>query len=339
MLRDKDPRFKGLEIKIGVMVAAALAGIVIIIALVGIEKDLFSAKYRVYFVTNSGSGFMQGMPVKLSGFRIGRVKGLELTGDARVKVTLEINRKYEKWIRDGSRARLAKEGFIGDSFVEMTTGSGRVIAQGEMIPYEKAGGIEELVEQAKPVLNEVKDIIHYANSPEGDIKVTLKNIRELTGELKETRRTFEATLKETSAVIRNADRLVGNLDEKSSNTLGSAERAMRNVEALTERIGPVMTRIEAIAERTDSASARLPDSIDKMDRILENVRAVSDVLAGEAPRMREILINSEEAAREGKRIVKGVRQSWPVRLMVPEPSEPGLVPLDGYLFERGADEG
>ncbi len=50
------------------------------------------------------------MAVKLRGFNIGKVEKLELTDDARVKVTLSILRSHMKWVKSDSKARLLKEG-------------------------------------------------------------------------------------------------------------------------------------------------------------------------------------------------------------------------------------
>lgn len=119
---DKDKRFKNLEIKLGVMVLVAIIGIAVVFVLLGLERDIFTPKYRLRFVTESGSGFVEGMPVKLSGFKIGRVRSTELTEGANVLVTIEINKRYQKWIRADSKVHLAKEGYIGESYIEVTTG-------------------------------------------------------------------------------------------------------------------------------------------------------------------------------------------------------------------------
>ncbi|MBI1911322.1 MAG: MCE family protein [Deltaproteobacteria bacterium] len=332
-IKEKDSRFKYLEVKVGIMALIAIIGIIILIVLVGREKDLFTPKYRLHFVSMSGTGFTEGMPVKLSGFKIGRVKSIELTDDAKVKVTTEINKKYERWVREGSKARLSKEGLIGESIIEVTVGNpaGKVFADGELIPFEKTGGIEELVEEAKPVLEEVKEIIHYANSPEGDIKQALGNIKDLTAELKETRKTIEITLKKTN-------NLIDNVNSKTAPAADSALKIMKNLEGVSERIGPVMTRIEGITVKADTVAEKLPATLDKFEKTVNNIKNITDTFAGETPRMREMLINADDTLRDGKTIMRGVKQSWPVRLMVPQPKDPGLVPLDGYLFDRRMNE-
>lgn len=323
---EKDPRFRNIEIKTGVLVLSAIAGIIAVIILIGMERDLFTKKYRISFISESGAGFVKGMPVKLSGFKIGRVRSMELAGDARVEIVAEINRKYEQWIREGSKARLVKEGFIGDAFVEMTSGDPqkRKLADGDTVPYEKTGGIEELVKEAKPMLKEIKEIIGYANSPEGDIKVILGNIRGLTGEMQRSGKTITETVKEMSAAVSDARALTHRLNERSGPIMDDA--------------GRVMERLDSITLKAGEAVRTLPETTEKMEKILDNVEGLTGMLFSERKRIRRLLIEAEGAARDGGEIARGLKGSWPVRLVVPERAAPELVPLDGNLFERKKDE-
>lgn len=332
-IEEKDRRFRNLEIKVGAMAIVAIAGVILLVVLVGLQKDLFSAKYDLYFVSPGGSGLMEGMPVKLSGFKVGKVRSIELTEDARVKVTAEINRKYEKWIKTDSMASLSKEGFIGDPFIEISVGTSgaNVLKDGEMVRFEKTGGIDELIEEAKPVLMEIKEIIHYANSPDGDIKVTLGNIRQVTTDLKETSADIKAAINEAHGIIKK-------LDSRSAPVIESAGRAMKNLEGITLRLDPVMTKIEKIAGDTEKVTARLPQTSEKLEKAIDNVKSLTDPLAGEGPRLRSIIRETQSTLKDTREVVKGVKESWPVRLMVPAPRSPELVPLEGTIFKRTVDE-
>ncbi|MBI5641894.1 MAG: MCE family protein [Deltaproteobacteria bacterium] len=333
-IKQNDPRFKNLELKTGIMVAVAVLGIVAVFIMIGLEKDLFTTKYRLHFTSESGSGFVEGMPVKLSGFKVGRVKKIELTEDAKVRTVTELNKKYEKWIRHGSVARLSKEGLIGDPYVEITVGDGtkRTFADGDSIPFEKAGGMEELITEMKPILTEVKDIIHYVNSPDGDIKVMLGNLKDLTSEVKETRKTLDQTLRDASAAVKNADRLVINLNDKSSSAIENVNRAFLRLE-------PIMVKIENITDKAGAAAEKFPATVEKIDRIADNVKILTDGLVGETPRIREILINADETLRESKTMIKGVKESWPLRLMAPPAKSPELIPFDSFLLDNNGHNG
>ncbi|MEK6531773.1 MAG: MlaD family protein [Deltaproteobacteria bacterium] len=330
----KDPRFEKLEIKIGIMIAVAIAGIVLVVALLGIERDLFTKKFRLWFTVDSGAGFVVGMPVKLSGFKIGRVKNIELTGRADVKITLEINKKYEKWLRRGSIARFSKEGFIGESIVEITIGKtdGAALVEDDMIPFEKSRGIEDIVNEAKPILNEVKEIIHYINDPKGDLKSALGNIRKLSGDLGETSVSVGEAVNEAGLLIKKTSTLIDAVSEKGIPLLDSAASTIENVEDFSQRLGPAIDHVDAVTTKAAASVEGFSRSLENIEKITGNLRAITDTLAEDAPRIREILIEGQGVLKDTGALVKGMKKTWPFSLAMPEPKAPELIPLDGFVL-------
>jgi len=149
MIKEEDPRFKHLERKIGLFLLAAVAGIALVVALVGIQRGLFTKKYTLHFTADRGTGFSKGMPVKLSGFRIGRLTDLSLNEHAMVDITIEVEQKYAKWIRSDSKAKQVKEGLVGDGVIEVSVGSPDKpeIKDGESIAFVKTKGLDQIVEE------------------------------------------------------------------------------------------------------------------------------------------------------------------------------------------------
>jgi hypothetical protein len=73
------------------------------------------------------------------------------------------------------------------------------------------------------------------------------------------------------------------------------------------------------------------ENIEDMSR---NLKAITDSLAEDAPRIRRMLIEGEDVLRDTRDIVKGAKTVWPFRLMVPVPRPIELIPLDGYPLEK-----
>ena len=232
ILHDDDARFKGLEKKIGLFVIIALLGIVLTVVAVGIQHDVFSPKTRLFFVTDSGQSIDEGMAVKLSGFDIGKVEKLELTDDAKVRVTLSILRGYMKWVKSDSKARLIKEGVIGANVIEITPGSDKEksLEHDTQIAFERERGLGQVVDQL------------YAE------------VIPLIDDLKR--------------VARRADTLLAGLpatQQKLDDTLSSAKKNFENLEKVTASDLPAMTRkgretIEGAKKVVDSVSRTWPIS-------------------------------------------------------------------------------
>src|SRR3989338_6895849 len=223
----------------------------------GKERGMFIKKYHLFFIVDSGMGFIEGMPVKLSGFKIGKVKSMSLTSEAMVKVAIEISKEYQKWIRQGSVARMMKEGVIGETVVDVTVApaSAMIIEDGKELPYEKVMGIEELiVKEVKPVLQEVKETIGYINNPEGDIKKAIANIEKLSEGLLKTKENLDSVLREAKGTVKEATAAFAKLGKVGDNAL------------------PVIDKLNTVASDAETALKKMPEVMDKVGNIMDDVK-------------------------------------------------------------------
>lgn len=297
MNTQQDPRFKNLEKKIGMFFILALAGIALVVLLVGFQRDLFSPKYTLHFTVDRGTGFTKGMPVKLSGFRIGKITDMALNEQAMVEITVELAKKYSKWIRIDSTVKLTKEGLVGDSIVEVAVGSldSEELKPGDSITYLKAKGLDELAddiaEKVKPVLVEIRDIIGYINDPDGDLKKSIHNLEILTRNLESTRK--------------NADNLLlastRNLDSISSKTTG-----------LLDNVSSKLDNIDLA--RLNLSLEKLPPLLEKADNSMANLIIVTDEtgkLAKKAfPLIPGVLSRADTLLFSTDRLINSMSSSW-----------------------------
>ncbi|MBI5893658.1 MAG: MCE family protein [Deltaproteobacteria bacterium] len=331
---EKDPRFKYLEQKVGLFILLVIAGLLAVIFFIGKERELFTARYNIHFIVPSGTGFIEGMPVKLSGFKIGKLKSLSLDENAKVKIVLDINKKYETWIRKGSVARLVKEGVIGEAVVEITVGppSGTILANGSEITYEKVAGVEELAKEIKPIIKDVKEIIEYINDPDGNVKRTLSNIEEISFGLIGTREKMDGVLDEVKVLSKEMKQAVGKaqiIEDKAMPMVDNAAKVMKNIEAMTEKIEPIIDKAKNIAMDIENVTGKLPQVLEKANKILDDIKKTTNVIADKSPNIKDALNTADDMLQDTKEIVKGVKESWPVKNLIPEKEEIKLVPLEG----------
>lgn len=319
-IAQKDPRFKNLERNVGIFISIVIVLLFVIFFFMGKERGIFTKKYTLFFTVDSGTGFIEGMPVKLLGFKIGKVKSLALTSDAKVKITLEINKEYQKWIRTGSVAKMLKEGVIGDSVVEVTVSppSSKTIEEGGELHFEKVGGIEELAKEIKPVLQEIKDTISYINNPEGDIKKALANIKDLSEGLLNTNDNLNDVLKETKGTV-----------TKATSAFGEAHSAFSKFAAVGEKAMPVIDKLNIVAEDAGKASKKIPEVVDKVDQVMDDVQHLSEILYKKRYGIKNIIEDTEDILIDTKEIIKGAKDSWPIKSILSPKEEMKLIPLDG----------
>ncbi|MFZ3123279.1 MAG: MlaD family protein [Thermodesulfovibrionales bacterium] len=303
-MKETDPRFLKLKGKVGLFFIIAVAGIIATVVSIGIERGIFTAKYRINFTVDKGTGFFEGMPVKLSGFKIGKIDSMSLDENAKVKVTLLISKKYNKWIRQDSKAILTKEGFIGEGVIDISVGSTNkpVIGDGGVIQNEKARGLDEIVEEMRPVIGEIKDIITYINDPKGDIKQTISNLKTLSSGLNATKE--------------NADKLLKNADSNISGVSSDASKALKNIDktvsSMNDKINPVIDKLNRTMDNAEKTTANLKDAVEKA-----------------APKVPPLLNKGEDALSDTNEVVKSLKQIWPIRLFIEKPKD-SLIHGDSY---------
>lgn len=309
-MKETDPRFINLGKKVWLFFAVAIAGIAATVIFIGIERGTFIPKYRIYFTADKGTGLFEGMPVKLSGFKIGKIETLSLDENAKVKVGLLINKKYQKWIRQDSKAMLTKEGLIGESIIDITVGALRpVLEDSSTIHYEKTRGLDEIVDEVRPILGEIKDILAYVNNPDADIKQTLANLKILSIELLITRENIDKLLKNTDTNITNVNSNVSKTLKNIDSVVTHIDKTVLGIEG---KINPVMDKLNKTMDNAESATTSLKDAVEKS-----------------APKIPALLNKGEDALDNTNEMVKSLKQMWPIRLFIEEPKD-GLLHGDSY---------
>lgn len=316
MIKEEDPRFMHLRKKIAVFVVVAFAFLVVVVVLIGKENDLFSSKYELGFTVPKGTGFTRGMAVKLSGFRIGRIKSISLNESAQVDIVLQIARKYQKWIRRDSHVQLLKEGLVGETVVEVSVGSSSqpVLQENEKLTFIKTKGLDELAdeiaEKVKPVLNDVRDIISYVNDPQGDVKQSLRNINTLTRGLETTREHADNLLVDVRADAKEVSAKLSTVLDDTSRTVGKLEKP---ISELDRKLPSILEKVENTMENAENASGDLK-------AMTEQVR----------PKVPNLLEQTESAVEGANSVLDAIKGIWPISSRIKKPDEKQLVPGDSH---------
>lgn len=315
ILKESDQRFANIQKKVGYFVLAAIAGIVAILIQIGLRQDIFTPKTSVFLMADSGYDLIEGQAVKLSGFKIGTVRKVSLEENAKVKVELSINSRYMKWVKIDSRARLIKEGLIGDSIIEITPGSenAKEAVGSVMLSFQREKGISEIAGELKdeitPALKDLKQIIAYINDPNGDVKQTLMHINTLSKDVNTTRQ--------------NLDTLLLHTDKNISTTFG-------NVNSFVDSTKQTLSSADTMIGRIDKD---LPALLDRAGKSLENVQKTTEEIrkATEqaAPQIPSLVEKGNEITDDTKEIMGSIKKVWPLRLFIKQPEEKKLK-IDSY---------
>lgn len=309
LLADKDERFRGLFVKVSIFVLIAVVGVSFNLLFSGIKKGFFTPKSAIYFVAGTGQDIKTGMPVKLSGFKIGSVSKLDLDSKAQAQVELMIENRYLSLLKEDAMVSLKKEGVIGDSILEATRGSENKgpLKVGATIQFERGGGLDQIAQDLRdrlfPALDEINKLLKDANDPAGDVRQTLSNLRQFSAEMRGTRARVDHLLEQVDAAIVNDMRPA----------LHSAKQSAEGVEAIIGK--------------------DIPGLIKKADSSLDNVRQISETLKStvdnSAPQLSGFIGETRGLVSDTRNIMDSASSTWPLKNLMPPP-EQGLVRMDSH---------
>ncbi len=290
-----DNRYHRLGKKIFIFFAGAVVLVAVFSLATAYKQDYFTKMTTLYLFSDNATGIKRGMAVKILGFNIGEVESIAIEPNAKVRVKIAVQSDYMRFVTLDSRAKLFKEGMIGESVIEITPGSQelRPMAHNAVLPFSRGHDLSEIADELygeiKPVLKGVGRAVAAVNDPEGDVQQSLRNMNKI-----------------------------------SKNALSITEDA-------ASRLPRLLSEAESI---TKTVNDGLPVIIENSKQSLENIRsATSDlkqITAASAHEIPQVLQGGQALVKDSRSIVDGVKEAWPVRNMIAPPQEQPLL-IDSYV--------
>lgn len=319
MMEEKDPRFVGIEKKIGIFIAFAVLSIIIAIVFIGLEREIFTAKARIHFIADSGANLLSGQPVKFKGFRIGKIEDVSLNDRGKVEVRLSVLEEYLPFIKADSIATLKQEGVIGDYMISISQGSEDManVYDGGGVFFERATSIEdianELKAQAEEAIIEIKRITTYVSDPEGDIKQTIKNVRELTENIKQTQE--------------NVDNMLVTMTSDLSSALSNTTSTLETVQA--DVIPQALSLMNTSEGAIISINNDVQGLMEKADKSMDNVLSLTDEMKATVERVPFAMEQGMELMEDTSEVLDAAKKTWPLNKHIDE-KQGGAIPVDSY---------
>ncbi|MEN6319242.1 MAG: MlaD family protein [Syntrophaceae bacterium] len=182
---------KPVEYKVGLFVIITSLLIVASIVYLAHSKGFFTREYIYTLSSKTGEDLTEGMPVLLSGYKIGRIESLELNDQGILLVRIIIPEQHVKWLRTNSIFSLYKP-LIGSSKLIVTTENlnSPPLDQKSIPEIVLVNDINETIKKVQPTLVKIDKVVtnieritaNLAN-PNGNVNKILSNTENLTGNL------------------------------------------------------------------------------------------------------------------------------------------------------------
>jgi phospholipid/cholesterol/gamma-HCH transport system substrate-binding protein len=266
----------GVKFRVGLFVLVALAVFLATIYALGARARLFEARYVVYADFTEVGGLTEGATVRLAGVQIGRVGGVHLPGEpgGKVRVDLDITRRYADRIRKDSIARIETQGLLGDKVVEITVGTAAT-------PALEAG---EVLAARDPT-----DLGRVLNQGAGAVQ----DMGALMAELRTSAATLNRSklIESTSATVDRINRVVDQVEHGR----GWAHALLYDEPVALKRLNDAIATTQALLDRLDrgqgaagvlvspestAAGKRFVAAMDRLARMVEAPGGEEGLLPG-----------------------------------------------------------
>jgi len=261
------------EVKTGILVVVTIA-----IFVYGFNflkgKDIFSSREIYYAVYPQISGIVESNPVQVNGFKVGRIKKIELLDTTgRLLVTMAISDQKLR-VTKGTVARIVSSDLLGAKAIELVMGKGSEFAQdGDTLVSEIDPSLQQSVEGAiKPLKDKAEKLIASIDSIMIVVqavfdKNTRDNLSKSFDNIKHALETFDRT-------AMRLDTMIASEKYKLSVIFSKVESIATNLANNNEQISSAIRNFSAISDTL--AKANLAKTIESANSALSSVSLVMD---------------------------------------------------------------
>jgi phospholipid/cholesterol/gamma-HCH transport system substrate-binding protein len=281
------------SVTVGIFIVVGIAILIVAIFALGGQKRSFSPSVTVHAVFDNVNGLQKGDNVFFSGVKIGTVKEIDFHGTSQVRVTMNIEKKVQKYVRQDAKARVGSEGLIGSKIVTIYDGTQQadMVKGGEELHVEKAVSTEDIMASLQ---ENNKNLVSITT----DFKLVSRRLAEGQGTIGAllTNDTLFESLKATMANLQIAARNSQNLTKSIAayaeklQQPGTLAEGLVNDTVIMSNLQSAVRQINNAAQDTRTFTQSLQQAGDK----LQNGNNAAGLLLNDsvvAGQLREIVTN------------------------------------------------
>ncbi|PLY07037.1 MAG: hypothetical protein C0625_07530 [Arcobacter sp.] len=293
--------YNNIKFKVGLFVLFLILNLSGVVYYILVKKGTFDKRYNYSFITFSADSFTTGMPVKVSGFAIGRVDTIELLDNGNVKFTFSVDKENQKWLCEESLLMIRKP-LLGSPQIILYSAIGNpIIKAGSTLDVIISNDINDLVQSIEPIIlkignivNSVDKITTYLSKDNSELMKIIKNIEEfsntlvkdkslltsLTGDKKATE-SFIKTVNKLPHLINNFNNLSDDLNKdivplvsdliKELNTIAKDIKSkLEALDGVVNSVGSSDKDIVKIKEQIKTGMSKTNQIIEKVDNLFQS---------------------------------------------------------------------
>lgn len=216
---------------------------------VGKNSSLFTGVTTIKVLSRDVQGLAENNFVSVSGKKIGTVSKLDFVTNndsLYVVAELRLRNEFAVLVTKDAKATIRSLGVLGDKYVDIITGKGPQVKNGDFIALDAEDGMAELTGGANQALAKINLLLDKINSGKG-VAGRLVSDEKMGAELAETVSSLKSTSAELSALSRKASSGSGLLPK----LINDGELA-KNTEETVSRLNKAAEKTEALMAKLES---------------------------------------------------------------------------------------
>ena len=292
----------GNNIKLGVFVLAGLFFLILLLYMIGRNRNLFGSTFLVRTRFENVQGLVAGNNVRYAGIEIGTVKKVNILNDTLIEVVMVVESDMKKIIRSNAIAAIGSDGLMGNKVVNISSSGADApfITEGDVIASRNAIDTDEMFRtlgktnnDAAVIADNLKTTVIRINNSSAlwkllndstipsNLKASAENVRYTTARAAEMANDLNAIISDVKegkgslGVILRDTAIAANLNE-----------AIKKIKLVGDHADELATSISAVVadvqrevnEGNGPANALLKDSamVFKLNNSLDNIQKGTD---------------------------------------------------------------
>lgn len=291
----RQPVIVGIFIFIGVVI------LVLGVLLLGGQHQSFERTIALNAVFDDIEGLKAGDNIWYAGVKVGVVKYISFTKEAKVQIGMKVQEEAEKYIHKDSKARISSNGLMGNKIIIIYDGTSTspLVADNDFLETEKIYG--------------AKDMLNMLDSSNRNLMTISKNIKNITSRMLDGNGTISVLLNDSN-LSHNLKSEITGLESTLNHFRKTAEKSgdvMDNLVQFSSQLNKPGNSVNDIVTDTviynnlRNSITQLRESMYAITEFVNNLEAASEQLhSNDNPA--GVILNDKQAAENLKAAVKNL---------------------------------
>lgn len=256
---------KKTKLWVGIFIVGGVLLFCVGLFLIGSREQVFAHHFQIYTEMADMQTLQTGASVDVDGMNAGQVTGIKIPDKPsdKFRLTLQVDDKFHRIIREDSVASIETSGMVGSKFVNISHGSDKSpeAPPNSTIPSKESSGMAELMQQGNKIAQEVESTItdvhskvdqtlesftKTANHVDGMIVASRPNIEQTTANVNQ----LTADARDMAAGIKKGQGAAGKLITDPSvasdvqATIANAKDTSANAQDASKKADAMITEIQ-----------------------------------------------------------------------------------------------